>query len=138
MNERILEMVAQHKGDSFFTYAEFTDEARLRAERALAVSLPEQYVEYLKTFGHGGVAGVEILGIGHDGSPIFVDRTIFYRGYGLPENLVVVENQDEWLTCIDCDTGKIVSWAQPEGVMPEYNCFDDFVVDEFQEAIDNL
>ncbi len=54
MNEKILEMVAQYKEDSFFTYAEFTDEARVRAEKSLNVILPDQYVEYLKAFGHGG------------------------------------------------------------------------------------
>ena len=55
MNEKIFEMVAQYKEDSFFTYAEFTDEARVRAEKSLNVILPDQYVEYLKAFGHGGL-----------------------------------------------------------------------------------
>ena len=40
---------------------------------------------------------------------IFVDTTMDYRDEDLPENLVAIENVDEWLTCIDCNTGKIVS-----------------------------
>lgn len=138
MNKKILEMAAQHKEDSFFTYDDFNNETRQRAEDALNVHLPEQYVEYLKMFGHGGVAGVEILGVCQSGSLAFVDSTQLYRRHGLPENLVIIENQDEWMTCIDCATGKIVSWSQDGSVLPEYDCFDDCIVDEFQEAIDNL
>ncbi len=138
MNEKILEMVAQYKGDSFFTYAEFTDEARVRAEKSLNVILPDQYVEYLKAFGHGGVAGVEILGMGCDGAMIFVDSTTLYRGYGLPESLVVVENCDEWLYCIDCSNGAVVSWEIGGDVKPEFDCFDDFLLSEYSDAIENL
>lgn len=138
MNEKILEMVAQYKEDSFFTYAEFTDETRVTAEKALKVILPEQYAEYLKAFGHGGVAGVEILGMGCDGSMIFVDSTLRYRGYGLPENLVVVENCDEWLYCVDCSNDAVVSWEIDGEVKPEFDCFDDFVLSEYADAIENL
>ncbi len=138
MNEKILEAVAQHKEDSFFTHAEFSDENRTRAEETLGLSLPGQYVEYLKTFGHGGVAGVEILGIGCDGTLIFVDKTMLYRGYGLPENLVVVENCDEWVYCIDCSSAAVVSWEVDGEVKPEFDCFDDFVLSEYSDAIENL
>ncbi len=138
MNEKILEMVLQHKEDSFFTYAEFTDEARVKAEEALSITLPEQYVEYLKAFGHGGVAGVEILGIGCDASMIFVDNTMLYRDSGLPENLVVIENCDEWLYCVDCTNGTVVSWEIDGEVRPEFDCFDNFVLSEYTDAIENL
>ena len=138
MNEKILETAVQYKKDSFFTYAEFTDEVRVKAEKILSVILPEQYVEYLKAFGHGGVAGVEILGIGCDASMIFVDSTMLYRGYGLPKNLVVVENCDEWLYCVDCANGTVVSWEIDGDVKPEFDCFDDFVLSEFADAIENL
>lgn len=138
MNDQILNMVDQHREDSFFTHAEFNDETRALAEQKLGLRLPEQYVEYLKTFGHGGVGGVDILGVGCNGSLIFVEETLLYRKYGLPKNLVVIENQDEWLVCIDSVTGKIVSWSQGEDVLPEHDCFDDYVIEEFHEAIDNL
>lgn len=138
MNEKILGMANQYEEDSFFTHAEFTDEARAVAEHDLNLVLPEQYVEYLKAFGHGGVGGVEILGVGCDGSLIFAVNTLLYRKYGLPLNLVVIENHDEWLACADCETGKIVAWSQGGEVLPEHDCFDDYVVEEFREAIDNL
>lgn len=112
MNEKILGMANQYEDDSFFTHAGFTDEARAVAERDLNLVLPEQYFEYLKAFGHGGVGGVEVLGVGCDGGLIFVENTLFYRKYGLPLNLVVIENHDEWLACVDCETGKIVTWSQ--------------------------
>ena len=138
MNEKILEIATRYEESSFFTRAGFSDEARASAESELNLTLPEQYVEYLNIFGHGGVGGVEILGVGCDGTLIFVEDTVFYRKYGLPLNLVVVENHDEWLTCIDCSTGKIVSWSQDEETLPECDCFDDYIVEEFQEAVDNL
>ena len=138
MNKEIVEMATRYEENSFFTHAEFTDELRAAAESELKLKLPEQYVDYLKAFGHGGVGGVEILGIGCDGSLIFVEDTKLSRKYGLPMNLVVIENHDEWLSCVDCDTGKMVTWAQDEEVLPEHDCFDDYVIEEFQEAIDNL
>lgn len=138
MNKKILDMVSQHKEDSFFTRTGFTDELRVEAERKLGLTLPSQFVEYLANFGHGGIGGVEILGVACDAELIFVEETELYRKYGLPNNLVVIENHDEWLSCIDCDNGKVVTWAQGEEVLLEHNCFDDYVVEEFQEAIDNL
>ena len=59
--------------------------------------LPSQYVEFLKTYGHGGICGVCTDGIGLDGSYVFVENTLEYRAEGLQENLIVIENADEWL-----------------------------------------
>ena len=138
MNETIAKMAKEYEEDSFFTHAPFTDEMLGAAQCELGVVLPTQYVDSLKEFGHGGVAGVSIEGVGCDGSLIFVEDTIEYRGLGMPSNLVIVENIDEWVYCIDCDTGHIVSWSQLDGVRDEYDDFDAFVIDEFTEAIANL
>lgn len=76
MNEIIVEMATRNAENSFFTRAEFTDEARATAESTLDVTLSNQHVEYLEAFGHGGVAGVGILGVGCDGSLLFVEETL--------------------------------------------------------------
>ena len=65
-------------------------------------------------------------------------RPLRHHRDGLPLNLVVIENHDEWLACADCETGKTVTWSQGGEVLPEHDCFDDYVVEEFREAIDNL
>ncbi|MGI6217125.1 MAG: SMI1/KNR4 family protein [Coriobacteriales bacterium] len=138
MNEKIRKIISEHEEDSFFTNVSPSDEMISAAQEKLGVVLPDQYVEYLKTYGHGGVGGVEILGFGFDDSAMFVDDTLEYRGFGLPDNLVVVENVDEWLYCLDCDTGAVVSWNEADGLRAEYPDFDEFILDEFNDAIDNL
>lgn len=57
-------------------------------------------VDYLSEYGHGGIGGIEVLGVGLDGSAVFEDVTLDNRGEGLPEDLVVVERCDEWLECM--------------------------------------
>lgn len=138
MNEQLVEMVKSHEEDSFFTRAGFTKEMLTTAQEELGVTLPTQYVDYLVRFGHGGVAGATIEGVGCDGSLIFVEDTIECRRQGMPSNLVVIMNVDEWVYCIDCDTGHIVSWSPLDGVRDECECFDRFIIDQFTEAVDNL
>ena len=62
------------------------------------------------------------MGVGLTGRAIFVDETLDARKYGLPQNFVIIENVDEWQNCIDCNTGKIVSWDQ-SGYIKEENNF---------------
>lgn len=108
------------------------------AENILDVKLPDQYIQYIKKYGYGGIAGLEILGVGLTGKMIFVEETLNYRAEELPLNLVVIENVDEWLTCIDCNTGKIVSWDFTGYIKEDYLCFDDYLLDQMKEAISNL
>ena len=104
----------------------------------IMLCLPEQYIVFLKRFGHGGIGGIEVMGFGLTGRMIFVDTTMDYRKDDLPENLVVIENVDEWLTCIDCNTGKIVSWDFSGYIKEDYDCFDDYLIDQMNGAIENM
>ena len=97
----------------------------------------EQLLEYLNTYSHGGI-GFEILGIGFDGGISFLEETLEYREDGLSDNLLVIENCDEWLHCIDVNTDEVVSWSIDEAPRVEYACFDDYVVDRLSDAIENL
>ncbi len=108
------------------------------AEHILNVKLPEQYISFLKLFGHGGIGGIETLGIGKTGRFIFADMTMDYREEDLPANLVVIENVDEWLNCIDCNTEKIVSWDFSGYIKEDYECFDDYLIDQMESAIENM
>ena len=99
------------------------------AQRLLGVTIPQQYVEFLDEYGHGGVGGVEILGVGPTGTMLFLEATLRYRKYGLPNNLLVIE---------DCDTGEVVSWDPVEGSIVDYSDFDAFLLDRAKDAIDNL
>lgn len=138
MNNEIKQLVEAHVEDALFTYASPTEEAIRNSQDKLALTLPDQYLEYLETYGHGGIGGVEILGFGLDGSAVFVDETLEQRGLGLRKDLVVVEDVDEWVYCIDCGSEKIISWSPVDGERAAFNSFDEFVLSEFSDAIENL
>lgn len=138
MNKEILEKIKKYEEPRDFTYATVTNEMIETAEKTLNVKLPEQYIEFLQMFGHGGIGGIEILGVGLTGRMIFVETTLDYRDEELPRNLVVIENVDEWLTCIDCNNGKIVTWDFSGYVKDDYACFDDYLMSQMNDAIENL
>ena len=110
MDDQIIKVIRKYEQQGDFNYAKVSDDMIEKAEATLGVKLPEQYIEFLKMFGHGGIGGIETIGVGLTGRLIFVNTTLDYRDEELPNNLVVIENVDEWLNCIDCNTGKIVSW----------------------------
>ncbi len=138
MNDIILNTIKKYEVKGDFNYALVTDDMISDAEEILGVKLPNQYVDYIKMFGHGGIAGVEILGVGLTGKMIFVESTLEYRADDLPGNLVVIENVDEWLMCLDCDTGKVVSWDFTGYIKEEYDSFDDYLMDQMNNAIENI
>ena len=138
MNDTILEMIKKYESKGDFNYALVTDDMILDAEGKLGVKLPYQYVDYIKMFGHGGIAGLEILGVGLTGRMIFLDSTLEYRADELPENLVVIENVDEWLMCLDCNTGKVISWDFTGYIKDEYDSFDEYLIDQMNNAIENM
>ena len=138
MNDIILNTIKKYEVKGDFNYASVTDDMISDAEEILGVKLPNQYVDYIKMFGHGGIAGVEILGVGLTGKMIFVESTLEYRADELSGNLVVIENVDEWLMCLDCDTGKVVSWDFTGYIKEEYDSFDDYLMDQMNNAIENI
>lgn len=138
MNAQINALVEKYQQEGDFTHVQPTAEMLNQVESALGVKLPEQYLDYLNAYSHGGIAGVTVLGIGLTGKSIFLEETLEYRDEGLPENLVVIENCDEWLYCIDCSNGTVVSWEIDGEAKPEFDCFDDFLLSEYSDAIENL
>ena len=138
MNDQIATLIAQYERESDFTHVAPTDEMIESAQRLLGVTIPEQFIEYLNEYSYGGVGGVKILGVGFTGEMLFVDTTLWYREYGLPHNLLAVENCDEWLYCLDCDTGEVVSWSRCDGVLPQSPCFDVFLLQDLEDAIEDL
>ena len=138
MNDRIKATISQYEEAGDFTYFKVTDRMISAAEKELHLTLPEQYKDFLKTYGHGGIGGISTLGVGLDGSMVFVEETLDYRNDGLPLNLVIIENEDEWIYCIDSVTEKIVSWDMSGYIKEEFDCFDDYLLAQMQDAIENL
>lgn len=95
------------------------------------------YKAFLQQFGHGGIGGIEVLGIGKNNKMIFVETTVFYRNYNLPLDLIVIENCDEWLYCINSKNGKVVLWSNGcEEVDAAYNDFDKYLEDRIQDVLE--
>lgn len=137
MNNQIKELISQYGKDGSFTKIAPNQAMLEQAESRLGFSIPEQYLEFLNTYSQGGF-GFEILGVGFDGSVSFLEETLEYREDGLPENLLVVENCDEWLYRIDSDTGGVVSWFLDGEACPAYSCFDDFLLARINDSVENM
>ena len=137
MTEEIKGLIDQYEVKGDFTHTVITDDQINAAQVALSVTIPEQYVDFLRTYGHGGIGGIEIIGIGKTGNLLFVNVTRMYREYGLPKNLIVIENCDEWIYCIDSLNGSIISWSN--GIIePSYPDFDSYLLDRFTDAAENI
>lgn len=141
MKEKILELINSNEeifGDDAFLKRFPTDEELQKAENDLGFKIPEEYVWYLKTFGHS-LCFFEFLGYGLNGKAIFVTQTLEEREYGLPENLLVIENCDEYVHCIDVVTKEVVSWScyDKDGVIKVNNNFYEFFLDNIDNAIEN-
>ncbi|MFC4076160.1 SMI1/KNR4 family protein [Salinithrix halophila] len=141
--EKILEMIREYGESHDFTGS--VDETRIeQIEKMLEVPLPEDYKWFVRNFGHGGIAGVEILGVAKTEIPPCVRYTHRYREYGLPHSLVVIENCDEWVYCLETNeisNGKcpVIDWDRLGNIgVQKYENFYKFLLDEFTEAVDNL
>ena len=115
-----------------------TDEEISEAEKTLGMKIPEEYVWFLKTYGHGGFC-FELLGYGLNGTAMFVEKTMHERTYGMPKELLVIESMDEYVSCIHTQTGRIVSWSKHDndGVLDMADDFYSYFINRIQNAIDN-
>lgn len=139
MKEKIMSMIEEYSEAGDFIGKIEHEEVISDAEKELGTNVPEQYKWFIKNYGQGGIGGVQILGVSKVNRPVFRDITIEYRNYGLPINLIVVENCGEWLYCIDLKTEKVIAWDRISGVLGErYNTFLDFLADRFNDEIENM
>lgn len=139
MKEEIKKLIEEYSEEAVFTGKISSDEIIESSIEELNVNIPDDYRWFIKNYGQGGIGGVEILGISRTNKAIFKDTTLEYRNYGLPINLVVVENCDEWLYCIDTDTEKVIAWNRIDGILGDrYTTFLEFLLDRFNDEIENM
>ncbi len=138
MNRELIDLIEKYSEPQDFSRVAPTQESLEKAQAALNVTLPSQYVDFLKRFGDGGLDGFEIYGFDLDGTLRFVEQTNEYRKFGLPLNLVVIENCDEWVYCIDCSNGSIVSWSQVDGTRVDYPDFDSYLRNRVEDSIEDM
>ena len=70
MYDKVVELINQYEEKGDFTYAVVNDVIIAEAEKVLNVNIPEQYQWFLKRYGHGGIGGIETLGVGKNGKTI--------------------------------------------------------------------
>lgn len=79
-------------------------------EKCLKVSLNQEYKLFLKTYGMILGFGERFLGCGKNETMPVVEETESFRQYGLPNNMIVISNLDEYIYCLDLLTGNVISW----------------------------
>ncbi len=141
MKNKIIEMIKNNEKvfkDAFLMRLP-TDEELADAENVLGLQIPEEYVWFLKTYGHGGFF-FELLGYGLNGDAIFVTKTLHEREFGLPKELLVIEDRDEYVHCIDTISKQIVSWSKydNDGIIKVADNFYKYFLDNIDNAIENF
>ena len=126
------------EAELFFTGA-ITESKINYIQKELGVILPDSYKFFLRHYGSGGMFGVEIIGCGYSEIPRVVEITKFYRKYGLPRDLVVIEDVDEYQYCLQTslmNDGEcpVVNWAIDDDIIVENENFSVFFLKEICEA----
>ena len=91
MYDKIVKIISQYEEKGDFTHPNVDDKDLYDAEKILNLKIPEQYVWFLKNYGHGGLDGIETLGVGKNGKMIFVEKTLEFRSYGLNDDKIVMD-----------------------------------------------
>ncbi|MFD2655656.1 SMI1/KNR4 family protein [Gracilibacillus thailandensis] len=96
----------------------------------LKLKLPESYKWFLNNYGSGGLYGVDILGVAKSNIATVVIETESYRDLGMSENLVVIEDIDEYAYCLDTGNMEnnecpVIAWNK-QGGLDDYNTAENF------------
>ena len=140
MNKIITKMIEEYIEDKDFL-GNVSEEKIKKAENTLGVKFPKEYREFVQSYGSGGICGVDLLGIEGDLGASVVNTTERYRTLGLEKNIIVIQDLDEYIMCMNTsdDNGIIYSWNRTEKKLNKrYESFTEFLMDAFQEGIDNL
>ncbi|MBG9548793.1 SMI1/KNR4 family protein [Cytobacillus firmus] len=96
----------------------------------LKLKLPESYKWFLYNYGSGGLYGVDILGVAKHNIATVVAETESYRDLGMSENLIVIEDIDEYAYCLDTSNMEnnecpVIAWNK-QGGLDDYNTAENF------------
>ena len=108
-------------------------------EHSLSIIFPESYRWFIRNYGSGGICGVEILVIENKEDSSVIYGTERCRILGLESGCIVIEDLGEFIMCIDTNNrDKIIRWDRVnKNKEYRYNDFYEYLIDTFQEAIDN-
>jgi antitoxin YobK len=140
MNQKLIKMIESY-GEEDDVYGESSETYILKAEEELKVTFPRGYREFVKRYGSGGICGVELEGVqGHVGASV-VEVTKRWRRLGLPMDVIVLEESAEFVRCMygaEKNDNRVFSWERKgKDLQVRYPTFEEYVIDTFQEGIDN-
>lgn len=139
--EQILDILNSNEEifDGAFLDRKAADEEIAKTEQELGFKIPDSYIWFLKEIGHGGFF-FEFMGYGKNDVAIFAAETLKQRENGLPENLLIIQNCDEYFDCLNISTGNVVSWSiyDNDGVIDKEMDFYDFFIECLENAIDSF
>lgn len=79
MNDAIKEIIKKYEVSGDFTRTPYDPAIVSAAEKVLGFNLDESYITFIKEYGHGGIGGIEIMGIGKNNVLISADETMSCR-----------------------------------------------------------
>jgi hypothetical protein len=138
MDNTIIEMIEEYMEDKDF-FGPADEEKIEKAENTLGIKFPKEYREFIQMYGSGGICGVELVGVENLEASV-VQATERYRELSLDKNVVVIQDSGEFVKCMNTldNDSAVYSWNRGEKKLNiRYESFTEFLIDEFQEAIDN-
>ncbi|QHA93614.1 SMI1/KNR4 family protein [Bacillus sp. N1-1] len=107
---------------------------------SLKLKFPESYKWFLNDYGSGGLYGIDILGVAKSNISTVVIETESYRDLGLNDNLVVIEDVDEFAYCLDTSKMEnnecpVVAWNK-QGGLDDFNTAENFYEFLLQRLLD--
>ncbi|TCP19944.1 SUKH superfamily protein [Scopulibacillus darangshiensis] len=144
MSRQALEkFINEHSESDDFTGGVDQDKIEF-IQNKLGAKLPKSYKWFLANYGSGGIFGVDILGFAKSNIASVVIETERYRKLGLESHLVVVENCDEYMYCLNTsemagEECPVTVWDRHAGLddFNEADNFYDFLFERLTEAKDN-
>jgi hypothetical protein len=138
VKEKVLEMIARYEEENDF-YGKLKENDIEYVQSVLKVKIPESYSWFILNYGSGGICGVEVLGIEKKDDSSVVNVTERYRKLGLDSECIVIEDLGEFIMCINTSKeNEIIRWDRVNKTNEfRYKNFYEYLIDTFQEAIDN-
>lgn len=107
--DRLEKFINENQDEMFFTGG-ITDDQIHHLEQELDLKFHKDMYNFLCKYGLLMGYGIEILGCGKNGISSMVKETKRYREFGLDKEFLVIRNSDEWIYCMNNNTGAISLW----------------------------
>ncbi|MDV2686473.1 SMI1/KNR4 family protein [Alkalihalophilus lindianensis] len=138
--DQLNNFINQHKETGDFTGGVGVEQIDY-VEQKLNLKLPNSYKWFLTNYGSGGLFGVDIIGVPKSNIASVVKETDSYRELGMSENLVVIEDIDEYAYCLDTSKMEnnecpVIAWNRQGGLDDYYTAksFNEFLYQRLLDA----